>query len=167
MSLNWWRSSSTGSGSVVTVQSLPPTTTVTFLKVDPIFFIWLWTSFMWPPGNDTTLVFISFVASISRIIELPINNEISCSVFDFWEDFREAISTSKALFLVDKVTLSFSNLSHLDRRSANSREWLSTNFWTSKESVHFRWCFLSPERLFYSRSKAKPRHIHLGKAVNI
>ena len=91
---------------------------------------------MWPPGNDTTLVFVSFVASKSRIIELPINSEISCSVFYFWEDFREAISTSKALFLVDKMTLSFFNLLHLDRRSANSREWLSTNFWTSKVRVY-------------------------------
>ena len=56
ISLNWWRSSSIGSGSVVAVQSLPPTTTVTFLKFDPILFIWLWRSFMWPPDNETTLV---------------------------------------------------------------------------------------------------------------
>ena len=135
ISLHWWRSSSTGSRSVVAVQSLPPTTTFTFLKCDPILFVWLWTSFMWPPGNDTTLVFISFVASISRIIELPINRELSCTFADVLQDFSEAISTAKSLFLVNKVTLSFATWLHLELRSANSCEWLSTSFWTSKVRV--------------------------------
>ena len=78
---------------------------------------------------------MSSVASISRIIKLPINRELSRTFADFWQDFSEAISTSRALFLVNKVTLSFSNLLHLDLRSANSCERMSTSFSTSKVRV--------------------------------